>query len=90
MVIRAYVLDETGQPVSNATVEIAIYGPETAILTSNPSDANGLAEASWQTKSPGKRNSGTAIGSYTATTKNVTASGFTWDNVTASTGFLLQ
>jgi hypothetical protein len=90
VVIRALVLDESDQPVSNATVEIVIGGPETVNLNSNPSGASGWAEATWQTKAPGKKNPGTTPGDYTATTTNVTASGYNWDSVTTSTTFSIQ
>jgi hypothetical protein len=91
VVIRALVADADGKPVSNATVEITIGGPETVTLNSNPSDAGGWAEASWQTKAPNRKgDGGTTTGSYTATTTNVTASGYHWDSVTTSTIFTLQ
>jgi hypothetical protein len=90
--IRTEVIDGvTGSPVANATVEITIGGPETVTLNSNPSDANGWAEASWQTQKPNKKGQGgTSPGSYTATTTNVTASGYHWDSVTTSTSFTIQ
>jgi hypothetical protein len=87
VVIRARVLDQDSQPVSNATVEMVIGGPETVNLNSGPSGADGWAEASWSTKAPGRKNPGTTPGLYTATTTNVTASGFNWDGVTTSTTF---
>jgi hypothetical protein len=91
VVIRTLVVDANDQPISNATVEITIGGPETTTLNSGPSDANGWAEATWQTQSPNRKGQGgTTTGSYTATTSNVTASGFTWDSVTASTTFNIQ
>jgi hypothetical protein len=89
--VRARVLDEGGLPVANATVEIQIGGPETASLNSNPSDADGWAEAQWQTKAPNRKgNGGTTPGQYTATTTNVTASGYNWDSVQTSTEFTVQ
>ena len=86
------VLDDiTGLPISNATVEIQIGGPETASLNSNPSDADGWAEASWGTQSPNKKGQGgTPPGTYTASTTNVTATGYHWDGVTTSTTFTIQ
>jgi hypothetical protein len=91
VIIRTLVLDGSGQTVSNATVEIVIGGPETATLNSNPSDADGWAEASWQTQTPNRKgNGGTTPGIYTATTTNVTASGYTWDSVTTSTTFEIK
>jgi hypothetical protein len=90
VVVRALVTDAAGVSISNATVEIVIGGPETVTLNSNPSDATGWAEATWQTKAPGKRNPGTTPGDYTATTTNVTASGYNWDSVTTSTTFTIQ
>jgi hypothetical protein len=90
--VRAQVLDRaTGVPIANATVEITIGGPETASLNSNPSDADGWAEATWQTQSPNKKGQGgTATGSYQATVTNVTATGYHWDGVTTNATFTVQ
>jgi hypothetical protein len=92
VVVRAYVVDaSTGLPLANATVDIAISGPESATLTSGPSDANGLAEVTWQTQAPNKRGQGgTTPGSYSATVTNVVASGYTWDGVMTGTAFTIQ
>jgi hypothetical protein len=66
VVIRAYVIDNTtGSPVADATVELLISGPEGTTLTTGPSDADGMAEATWNTKAPGRKNPGTASGTYT-------------------------
>jgi hypothetical protein len=92
VVIRALVLDGvTGLPISNASVQITIGGPETVTLNSNPSDADGWAEAAWGTKKPkGKGGGGTTPGTYTASATNVSASGYHWDGVTTSTTFTIQ
>jgi hypothetical protein len=92
VVTRATVHDiTTGEPVSNATVDIVIGGPETVTLTSGPSDANGIAETTWQTQAPNKKGAGgTTPGGYTATTTDVTASGYQWDSVTTSVTFSIQ
>jgi hypothetical protein len=90
VVIRALVQDEAGTLVSNATVEIVIGGPETVTLNSGPSDAGGWAEATWNTKAPGRKNPGTTLGDYTASTTNVTASGYNWDGVTTQAPFSVQ
>jgi hypothetical protein len=92
VVVRAYVVDaSTGLPVANATVDIAITGPEAHTLTSGPSDANGLAEATWQTQKPNKRGQGgTTLGGYTVTVANVVADGYTWDGVMTSTSITIQ
>jgi hypothetical protein len=92
VVIRARVWDAANNaPISNATVEITIGGPETVTLNSNPSAADGWAEATWGTQSPNKKGQGgTAPGSYTASTTNVTASGYHWDGVATSTTFTMQ
>jgi hypothetical protein len=90
--VRAQVLDRvTGLPVESATVEITIGGPETTTLNSNPSDAEGWAEATWQTQSPNKKGQGgTATGAYQATVTNVTVTGYHWDGVTTHTTFEIQ
>ena len=90
VVIRSLVLDSAGSPVSDATVTTSITGPESTSVTSEPSDASGIAEATWKTSSPKKGNGGTATGSYTATTSDVTANGFTWDEITTAVNFTLQ
>jgi len=92
VIIRAYVKDvDTGLPVSNASVDIAITGPEVTSVTTGPSDANGVAEATWQTSKPNRRgNGGTTPGSYTARVSNVTKAGYTWDSVKTSTTFTIQ
>ncbi len=91
VVIRARVLDrETSLPISNATVEITIGGPETVTHNSGPSDVDGWAEATWQTKAAGRKQPGTTPGDYTATVSDVTASGYNWDSVTTSATFTIQ
>jgi hypothetical protein len=92
VVIRAYVVDSaTGLPLGNATVDISITGPETRNLTTGPSDTNGRAEATWNTQKPNKKGQGgTTLGEYTATTINVTATGYAWDGSATSTTFNIQ
>jgi hypothetical protein len=92
IVIRARVVGGvTGLGISNATVDIAVTGPETTNLTSGPSDADGWAEATWNTQAPNKKGQGgTAIGAYTAKTADVTATGYHWDNVKTSADFDIQ
>lgn len=90
VVIRAYVAADDS-PVSNATVEITIGGPETVTLNSNPSGADGYAYATWQTQKPNRKGQGGATtGTYTASVTNVTASGYSWDGTTTSTQFKIQ
>jgi hypothetical protein len=90
--VRATVLDQaTGLPVPNATVNIDITGPETMAMVTGPSDANGVAEAIWQTQAPNRKGQGgTTPGSYTATTSNVVAAGYNWDGAMTTTNFTLQ
>jgi hypothetical protein len=91
VVIRAYVEDDTNSPLADATVAIQVSGPETLTLTTGPSDANGIAEATWQTMKPNKKGvGGTTLGTYTVTTINVTVAGYTWDGVMTNTTFTMQ
>ena len=90
VVIRMMVTDGAS-PVANATVEVTIGGPETAILNSGPSDVDGSAEATWQTQAPNRKGQGgTTPGNYTATVSDITASGYHWDGSQISTTFTLQ
>jgi hypothetical protein len=90
VVVQATVVDEGGTPVPDATVNLHISGPETVDLQTGPSDADGIAEATWQTQAPNKHGTGgTTPGSYTATTTDVTASGYVWDGVPTSVGFTI-
>ena len=87
--IRSTVVDELENPVPNATVTITISGPEPTTVTA-VSDANGLAETSWQTSAPNRKgNGGTTPGPYTATVTDVVASDSTWNDVATSHGFSL-
>jgi len=91
VVFRATVVDGvTGLPVPDATVELLITGPESLTLVTGPSDAAGIAEATWQTKAPGKRNPGTTSGDYTVTVKGVTAAGYHWNAVETTATFTIQ
>jgi len=93
VVIQATVTN-SGTPVSGATVSIAISDPESVTvvtLTSGPSDANGVAEVTWNTSAPNKKGQGgTATGPYTATVAGVTASGFTWDQAATGETFTIS
>lgn len=85
VIIRSIVTDNNGNPVPDAIVTINISGPQTATSTSGPSNANGVAEASWQTSQPNRKGQGgTATGTYTATTANVSGE---WNGVATATTF---
>ena len=75
-----------------ATVYIQITGPGnfSLPLTSNPSNSIGVAEAKWKTAAPTKKNSGTPIGSFTATVTSVSAAGYAWDGVPRSASFSIN
>ena len=91
VVIRGTVEDETGTPVSGATVNITIAGPESAELSSAPSDAAGSFEVTWVTTAPNKKgNGGTTTGAYSATVSGLTASGFSWDGVATTISFAVD
>ena len=91
VIIRVQVSDrDTGLPVQNAVVEITVTGPETLVVSSAPSSADGLAEATWSTQPPNKRGQGgTATGSYTAILDGVTAEGYSWSGGPLVVGFTL-
>jgi hypothetical protein len=90
IVIRATVLDESGNPVPDATVSLAISGPESVELLSGPSGADGIAEATWPTQAPNRQGKGgTTPGGYNVEISAVTASGYAWDGVPAGATFTL-
>jgi hypothetical protein len=91
VVIRATVVDSTtGLPIAGATVDLLITGPESLTLVTGLSDANGIAEATWQTEARRGRWPGTTPGTYTAEVKGVTATGYHWDAVPTSVSFTIQ
>ncbi|MEJ2759749.1 MAG: Ig-like domain-containing protein [Anaerolineales bacterium] len=91
IVFRATVLDGNGVPVSNAKVTFTVTGPENITITSGPSDASGLAEASWSTSAPNKRGQGgTTLGSYEVVVSDVVASGYLWDGNAIPQAFTIQ
>ncbi|GBC61168.1 hypothetical protein DENIS_2128 [Desulfonema ishimotonii] len=86
VVIRATVIDSiTGLPIAGATVDLLITGPETLTLVTGLSDASGMAEAIWQT-----RTQLTAPGEYTVQPTNVTIAGYHWDGVQTSAVFTIE
>lgn len=90
VVIQATVLDENGVPLSGATVDVAITGPEALNLTTGASDNNGIAEATWQTQAGKGKKPGTKTGQYTAKVTNVTATDYSWDSVQKSATFTIE
>lgn len=94
VVIQAHVVNEDIVALPNATVEITIKDQSGAVITtllSGQSNADGWAEATWQTQKPHKRGSGgTPSGVYSAVTTNVTASGYVWNGVSTSTTFCID
>jgi hypothetical protein len=87
MIFRIRVIDQDSLAVEGAMVTVAITGPENLAVTSGPSGADGIAEATWKTSS---KRGGTTQGDYTATTDRVEAAGYTWDGLTQSAAFTIQ
>ena len=83
VVIRVKVTDAGGLPVSGASAEITISGPESVVLTTGPSDSSGWAEASWNTKAPKRGQGGTALGNYSVEISNLSSTTHNWDGVMA-------
>ncbi|UCG39413.1 MAG: fibronectin type III domain-containing protein [bacterium] len=91
VVIRAHVVDRTtALPLPNATVTIDVTGPETLTLTTGPSDAGGIAETTWNTQAPRRKDPGTTPGLYKATTTGLSAFGYVWDGVMTEADFNIQ
>ena len=87
VIFRIRVIDQDGLAVEGATVTVAISGPENLTVTSGPSGADGIAEATWKTSS---KRGGTTQGAYTATTDRVEATGYTWDGLSPVAEFSIQ
>lgn len=91
IVFRLRVVDEGGVPISAATVQMEISGPESHQLTSTPSDNYGIVEVVWQTLAPNKRGrGGTTGGTYTAKVTGVMASGYIWNSDTQTKQFEIR
>jgi len=75
-------------PVANATAEISISGPQSALVVSGLSNSEGIAEAKWQTSAPNKRGvGGTPTGAYTGALTKISAPGYLWDGVPMTKDF---
>lgn len=99
VVLHIHIVDtNTGLPVVEAIAEIAINDSENTILISEPSNSDGIAEATWNTtasKGKVKTSGGTAPGSYEATVTNVAGNNtmgdrYIWDGNNAWTTFLIE
>jgi hypothetical protein len=94
VVVRAHVIDiSSGLDLGNATVDITLDGPDAdmPMTLTTVSDGDGIAEVTWETSAPNKRGrGGTTPGSYTATTTDVTAGGYSWDDVATSASFTIE
>jgi hypothetical protein len=91
VVIRATVVDGSGSAVPDATVTLSLSGPESTELVTSPSDAEGVAVASWATKSANRKGAGgTAAGTYTATITGVSVNGYAWDGVRVEVSFTVS
>jgi hypothetical protein len=94
VVIQARAVNEDLVALRDATVEISIKdtnGDTLTTLLTGPSDADGWAEATWQTQKPNKKGrGGTPPGVYSAETTGVTVSGYVWDSVMTSTTFCID
>ncbi|MDX1612655.1 MAG: fibronectin type III domain-containing protein, partial [Candidatus Promineifilaceae bacterium] len=90
IIIRAQITDDSGLPVEGATVDLVLSGPETVSWLGLVTDAQGVAEASWATSAPNKAGKGgTALGEYTVTVTQVTATGYVWDGIQTTAAFTL-
>jgi len=93
VILRIRIRDKSsGQPVADATADIAITGPESIYVSTEPSDTDGVAYAEWKTeKRRGKSKAGgTSPGDYTATVTHVMADNYTWDGVSEDVSFTVQ
>jgi hypothetical protein len=94
VVIQGRAVNEDLVALPDATVEISIKdtnGDTVTTLLTGPSDADGWAEATWQTQKPNKKGrGGTPPGVYSAETISVTVSGYVWDGVMTSTTFCID
>jgi hypothetical protein len=90
VVMRAWVKDEFGNGLANATVSIEITGAGGVIQKTGLSNNEGWAEVIWKTTAPRNRTAGTKPGTYTITLKSVTAEGYVWDNSPVTTSIIIK
>ncbi len=90
VVIRIRITDSGGLPVSGASVEITIDGPESHVIVSGQSDIDGWAEATWNTKRPKRGQAGTTQGDYVAIVTNLSSSTHNWDGFSTLTTFTIN
>jgi hypothetical protein len=91
ILFQAKIVSDTGSPLSGATFDLGIAGPESTRIISTSSDSTGLAEATWNTQNPNKKGvGGTAVGSYVATISGLTASGYNWDGLVVQMSFTID
>ena len=91
VVFRCRVVDAAlGEPIADAVVHLEVRGPRDADLTTNPSDADGIAEARWQLAGPGGSGGLNQSQRFVAMVVDVTATGYDWDQVPTRTSFLVR
>jgi hypothetical protein len=82
---EAIVIDGNSLQTAGAVVSLAVVGPTSQTLNTGPSDADGIAAGTWQTKK-GKKDKG----DYSVEVTGVTLDGYVWDGVATSTTFSVQ
>ena len=91
IIFQAQIADENGSPISNASYELSISGPESNSISGTSSGNTGFSEATWATQSPNRKGvGGTTVGSYVAAVNGLTAGGYTWDAVMLEVSFSIS
>ena len=92
VVIRVLVIDATtGLPLSGASANVGISGPETATVATGTSGADGWVEASWKTSTPNRKGTGgTTLGTYSLVVESANLGGYTWDGQSPGIQVVIQ
>lgn len=95
VVIRGVVVnsDESPAPVSGAVAEITIGGAgiDPVTFTSGPTNSAGGFEVTWQTERPSKKGvGGTPPGDYAVTLRDLSLTGYQWNEVPATVTVTIQ
>ena len=92
IMIKVQIVDaSTRLPLSGASADLLIEGPETISLSTGNSGPDGWAEAAWSTSSPNRKgNGGTLPGIYSIVAVDAKLGGYSWDGQSPTISITLE